>query len=342
MGAKSVKKVILICPGAKSPFVLNDAAALRRKYPVEVVGVDTMPSPRKLFLMFRLFSSLAAGNVLAVALFFSVPAYAPLVVLLAKIFRKKVIIITGGYDTTYVPVIDWGEMKSAWKRAAQRIALSGADLALAFSEFSRSDVLRYGSPKRIRPLYFGIDTKYFKPAGKKQSLVLSVCYQINASTLVQKGIRTMIECARLIPDAQFVVVGEVQNDAATVEARQTAPENFLFCDRFIPREELLQYYRRARVYLQASAHEGFGIAVAEAMACSCVPVGTLNTSLPEVIGDAGYLVPFGDVHATADAVHRALRAGRLATKARDRIVRCFPAGRREKELLQEFQNVVNQ
>ena len=130
-----MKKIWIICPGARSPFVRADAAILAREYPTEILGVDTLPFPRKLILLIRFSSLLLRGEVLLVLMYFSVPMYAPFVVLLAKLFGKKVVVITGGYDTTYVPVIDWGEMKTWWKRVAQRIALSMVDLVLAFSEF---------------------------------------------------------------------------------------------------------------------------------------------------------------------------------------------------------------
>ena len=106
------KRILLITPGAKSPFVASDAAILSKEYPTEILCVDTLPFPRKLVLLQRLLSMLVKGEVLMIVMFFSVPLYAPFVVTLAKLFRKKVVVITGGYDTTYVPVIDWGEMKT--------------------------------------------------------------------------------------------------------------------------------------------------------------------------------------------------------------------------------------
>lgn len=334
------KKIWVICPGAQSPFVRNDAAILAKEYPTEILGVDTLPFPRKLVLLVRLFSLLVKGEVLMILMYFSVPTYAPFVVTLAKLFGKRVIVITGGYDTTYVPVIDWGEMKTWWKRLAQRFALSLVDLILAFSEFSKTDVLKYARPKKIKALYFGIDTEYFKPAGPKEPLVITVCFQVNASTLIQKGLRTMIESARSIPEAQFVLIGETSNDEAVAEARRTAPPNVAFHDKFTFGEELLRFYQRAKVYVQVSAHEGFGIANAEAMSCECIPVVTNTTALPEVVGDAGFFVPFNDVPATADAIRRALNSSDLAKKARARIIENFTFDRRERTLLGDVQSVL--
>ena len=336
----SNQKILIICPGAKSPFVRNDAAILSKQYPTEILGVDTLPFPRKLVLLFRLLAKLLKGEVLMVLMYFSVPTYAPFVVTLAKLFGKKIVVITGGYDTTYVPVIDWGEMKTWWKRVAQRYALSMVDLVLCFSEFSKSDVLKYSNPKRAKALYFGIDTEYFKPSGPKEPLVITVCFQINESTLIQKGLRTMIESARSIPEAKFVLIGETSNDAAVAEAHRTAPPNVVFHDKFTFGQELLQYYQRATVYVQASAHEGFGIANTEAMSCECIPVVTNTTALPEVVGDAGFFAPFGDVPATADAIKRALQSPELGKKARARIIENFTSDIHERTLLADVRSVL--
>jgi glycosyltransferase involved in cell wall biosynthesis len=334
--SNTAKKILFVTPSSRSVFVIDDAAILSRLCPTEILGVDTLPFPRKLVLLFRLLSMLSRNEVRMIVMAFSLPAYAPFVVTLAKLFRIKVVVTTGGYDTTYVPAIDWGEMKTWWKRLAQRYALSLADLVLAFSDYSKADILKYARPKRIRTLYFGVDTERFKPSGKKEPLVLTVCHRVNASTLIQKGIRTMIESARSIPEAQFVVNGQVSNDKAMTETLRTAPPNVVFNDKFISAEELLRLYQRAQVYVQVSAHEGFGVANIEAMSCGCIPVVTNTTALPEVVGDAGFLVPFNDVAATTDAIRKALQSSELGKKARERIVEHFTPDTRERPFLAEI------
>jgi glycosyltransferase involved in cell wall biosynthesis len=336
----TVRKILFVTPSAKSPFVINDAATLSRLGPTEILGVDTLPFPRKVSLLTRLFSKLWSNEIRLLVMFFSPPLYAPFVVTLAKLFRIKVVVISGGYDTTYVPVIDWGEMKTWWKRVAQRYALSLADLILPFSDFSKTDILKYSRPRRIKTLYFGVDTGRFKPAGKKEPMVLTVCFQINTSTLIQKGIRTMIESARSIPEAQFVINGKVSDEEGMAEARRTAPPNVVFNDKFSTDAELLDLYQRAQVYCQVSAHEGFGIANIEAMACGCIPVGTTQTSLPEVVGDAGLIVPFNDVEATTQAIRAALRSPAMGIRARKRIVDHFQPDVRERPFLTEIQTLL--
>jgi glycosyltransferase involved in cell wall biosynthesis len=99
-------------------------------------------------------------------------------------------------------------------------------------------------------------------------------------------------------------------------------------------EELRDWYRRAAVYVQASRHEGFGLAVAEAMLAGCVPVVMDVTAMPEVVGDAGVLISSQAPDEVADGVRRALELGEAAQRrARERIAAKFPLERREEGIL---------
>jgi glycosyltransferase involved in cell wall biosynthesis len=77
--------------------------------------------------------------------------------------------------------------------------------------------------------------------------------------------------------------------------------------------------------VQVSRHEGFGLAVAEAMLAGCVPVVMDVTAMPEVVGDAGVLISSQDPQAVADGIATALDAGpEGARRARQRILDRFP------------------
>jgi glycosyltransferase involved in cell wall biosynthesis len=54
-------------------------------------------------------------------------------------------------------------------------------------------------------------------------------------------------------------------------------------------------------------YEGFGLPAGEAMACGVPVVSTDGGALPEVVGDAGVIVPAKNVDALADAIAALLR-----------------------------------
>lgn len=95
---------------------------------------------------------------------------------------------------------------------------------------------------------------------------------------------------------------------------------------YVPAEELALWYNAAAVFAYPSSYEGFGMPVAEALACGRPVVTTDVSSLPEAAGDpsagsgqaAALLVPPGDVEALAGALARALT---LASEA----LACGPA-----------------
>ncbi len=81
----------------------------------------------------------------------------------------------------------------------------------------------------------------------------------------------------------------------------------------------------ADVFVLSSAWEGFGLVVAEAMACERVVVATDCGGVREVVGDAGFLVPPRDSLKLANALEKALELDskerlQLGKEARNRIL----------------------
>ena len=59
---------------------------------------------------------------------------------------------------------------------------------------------------------------------------------------------------------------------------------------YINDEDLPAIYKGAEWFVYTSQYEGFGVPPLEAMSCGCPVIVSNNTSLPEVVGDAGILV----------------------------------------------------
>jgi len=81
----------------------------------------------------------------------------------------------------------------------------------------------------------------------------------------------------------------------------------------------------ADVFVLSSAWEGFGLVVAEAMACQKVVVATDAGGVKEVLGDCGILVPVRDSKALSKALQVAVHLPRneaalLGLRARQRVV----------------------
>lgn len=73
---------------------------------------------------------------------------------------------------------------------------------------------------------------------------------------------------------------------------------------FIDETDLAALYSDALCFAYLSRYEGFGLPPLEAMACGTPVVSSNNSSLPEVVGDAGIMLAAEDTQGVADAILR--------------------------------------
>jgi glycosyltransferase involved in cell wall biosynthesis len=107
-------------------------------------------------------------------------------------------------------------------------------------------------------------------------------------------------------------------DALFTQVKQQGLEERVHFTDYIPDEELPGLYNLAEVFAFPSRYEGFGLPPLEAMACGVPVVSSNAASLPEVIGDAGLLVPPDDPDALAAALRRVLSDADLRAELRAR------------------------
>jgi len=173
------------------------------------------------------------------------------------------------------------------------------------------------------------------PQGPRARMVLTVG-NVDQSNLQRKGHEPFVRTAALLPDVSFVLVGNWKDDAIE-HLRSIATPNVTFTG-WLSDETLLDYYRKAAVYVQASLHEGFGLSVAEAMLAGCVPVVNRAGSLPEVTGESGIFVDAPEPAVLAQAIEKALAYPDAARGLiRQRILERSPMQKRGR-LLEELIN----
>ncbi|MEX0895708.1 MAG: glycosyltransferase family 1 protein [Patescibacteria group bacterium] len=79
-------------------------------------------------------------------------------------------------------------------------------------------------------------------------------------------------------------------DSILERIEQSPFANRIITPGFISDAEKKALYKRALCTTLIGLHEGFGIPPLEAMSYGCIPVVANATSLPEVVGEAGYIV----------------------------------------------------
>jgi glycosyltransferase involved in cell wall biosynthesis len=247
--------------------------------------------------------------------------------------RKPSVLIVGGFDTADMPDIDYGYQQGGLRRWASRWIMRRAGRLITNSRYSLTEIERNTPipPSRITVVHHGVPDPFGDASPSRERLALTVG-AVDRGTLVQKGQLPFVQAARELPDVRFVLAGRWLDDAVE-ELRAVAAENVEFTG-WLSDEDLCALYRRAAVYVQASRHEGFGLAVAEAMLAGCVPVVVNATAMPEVVGGAGVLIESQRPQDVADGVRRALALGPEASRsARERILTTFPIESRRDGIL---------
>ncbi len=108
---------------------------------------------------------------------------------------------------------------------------------------------------------------------------------------------------------------------------------------FVEDGDLPALYNLASVFAFPSWYEGFGVPLLEAMACGTPVVSADNSSLPEVVGNAGLLVSAGDSEGLAGAMAQLLSDGELRERfgrAGQERARRFTWGSAAQQLLETY------
>lgn len=254
-------------------------------------------------------------------------------VAISKLLLKKSIVVVGGYDVAGSPEIDYGQYTlGLMKRMRANFVLKHVDLALAVSNFTKQEAMARTKLKRIIILYNAVDIEKFHPARtneKREEMVITIASGLG-DVIKLKGLDVFLKAAELLPNVEFIILGLTNENMLALQKMISSGNVKLY--GYMSQEELLNYYQKAKVYCQLSYRESFGLATAEAMACGCVPVITDRGALPEVVGDVGFYVSYGDEVATAEGIKKALKSKNGAL-ARKRIEEKFSIQKREKDLL---------
>ena len=133
--------------------------------------------------------------------------HATLSVLISKIFMLRSIVIVGGWDVVYMPEINYGAMRTKSRIRKTKIALNYATKVVCISKSIAEHAKKWTDRKDIEIIPLGIDSEKFKPGGEKENLVITAGNLKNDVTIKVKGLDYFFKCAQLLPDIQFIIVG---------------------------------------------------------------------------------------------------------------------------------------
>lgn len=254
-----------------------------------------------------------------------------------KIFRKRCFIIVAGTDAACFPSINYGNFNKkllAWSTSKSlewctMILPVHKSLVYQKYEYDPAGAPAQGytvfAPKTrntpFKAIPYGYDSNFFQPDLKIRRIpnsYITIGILDDKNVFYRKGMDLVLELAEVKPDASFTIVGGEN-------APMQLPKNV----KLLPKcslEEIVRLLSSHTFYLQLSLMEGFPNALAEAMLCGCIPIGSNISAIPDMIGECGIIIEKKDVNLLNERIISFVNNNDISTyahKARLRILSNF-------------------
>ena len=238
----------------------------------------------------------------------------------------------------------WYSFIGMQKQVARRLPC-----ILTVSDCARRDIAAdFGIPgERFRIVPNGIDTARFHPlpgTPREPGRIITT----NSADTPLKGLAYLLRAVAAVRrqrSVELVVVGQPKKNGRIVRLiRDLALGDTVRFTGRIGSDAFVRQYARASMAVVSSLYEGFGLPAGEAMACGVPVVSTTGGALPEVVGDAGLLVPPEDHEALAAAITDLLnnpeRAAALGRAGYARVQKKFTWRRAAEKTVAAYHEVI--
>ncbi len=228
-------------------------------------------------------------------------------------------------NRSYPPPFNWGE----------RWLLNKVDYALAGTD-SAAQVWRekgYTGQMAVVP-QFGTDPDLFKPESSRETDQRSFTIGYVGRLVEEKGIHLLVQAAaQLTGDWHLRLVGSGPYKSELVAlAERLNITNRIDWIEWVPSTDMPNQYHLLDVLVIPSLtrpnwKEQFGRVITEAMSSGVPVIGSNSGAIPDIIGEAGLIVPEGNIEALRDALDN-LRCNpdfwvRLSNAGRKRVLSHF-------------------
>ncbi len=169
-------------------------------------------------------------------------------------------------------------------------AIKNAKGIIVISENTKKDLLFYYpelcKDKIIKKIYNGVSMDFFP---------LDINYKIKNSFLFvgsrqkYKNFNFSVVSISKLQNYSLKIVGTSLNKSETLLLNKFLPNRWELYEN-ISNEKLNKLYNESFALIYPSSYEGFGIPILESMKAGCPFISYKNSSIPEVAGNAGYLM----------------------------------------------------
>lgn len=221
-----------------------------------------------------------------------------------------------------------------------RNTLKRADAVVVVSEFTKRELLElypFVKEEKIFTVYNGVDHSFFYPrefSDISRKTLEKFGVEKNKFFFYLGTIEPRKNLARAI-EAYAMTVERLKAEGREVYPFILGGKRGWYCDEifakadklgiselvkfigYIEREEMAELYSHCTSFVFPSLYEGFGIPIAEAMACGATVIASNAASLPEVGGDAAIYCDPNSVKSICDAFYVAYSENGLSSERRE-------------------------
>ncbi len=189
--------------------------------------------------------------------------------------------------------------------AREEAIYAQADAITVPSSIALRSFLQMGVPAtRLHLIPYGVQLDTFHPTATPDPETLEVLFAGAAG--VRKGVPYLLQAFADVqhPHKTLRIAGGLQPDLRDILSRlPTANVEFLGP---VSRPRLVELMSRSHALVLPSIEDGFGLVLAEAMACGCPPIASTHTGGEDLFTDGveGYLVPIRDPAAIAQRLQQ--------------------------------------
>ncbi|HUV24504.1 MAG TPA: glycosyltransferase family 4 protein [Methanomassiliicoccales archaeon] len=217
--------------------------------------------------------------------------------------------------------------------------VKGFDRVVCVSEFVRNDLKKRGfSPDLLEAVPNGVDPPA-ELSGKEGDFILFIGRLVRT-----KGLDYLLKAMKSVTTPLVIAGGGPEDQRLRKMIKSNGLEDRVKILGRVSEEEKHRLLSECRLFVFPSVWESYGIAAAEAMSYGKAVITTDVGGLPEVVGEAGMLVPSKQPEALSRAINELIsdddRRRELGLRARER-AKGYTWNRAAKEMERIYSDVVS-